>query len=447
MALDGNGLVTDNGTNIFLFPKEKDITKNDIDGFVKYYDSDISPEMISKRNYYIGKHPILDKEGDGYSPNNLLVVNYPKYIVDTFNGFFAGIPPKITLEDESDNERLQTFNKAASFFDHFSEASKQASIYGRSYMLVYQNEQTETRIAVFNPETSFIVYDDTVSRNPVAFVTYYYNKDNEIEGTVYKDDGVFDLELNSLSTNIYKQVQAVEFYDNEERQGAFDNVTTLVDSIDNVISQKANDIDYFADSYMKLLGIDLDDVSIEDIRANRVISSPDPENKPDVGFLEKPNADSTQENHLNRLNNWIFQTSMVANITDETFGNASSGKSLEYKLLSMRNLASNKERKFTQQLSKLYQILFSAGTVLDSSKTDEWQQLHFDFSRNLPSNITDEITNFKNASGTLSDKTKLKLVPDLVDDPQAEMDAIEEQTAKRMPNQADYDFQKPDDES
>ena len=48
--------------------------------------------------------------------------------------------------------------------------------------------------------------------------------------------------------------------------------------------------------------------------------------------LQKSTADGTQENLLNRLETLIYQTSMVANISDESYGNATSGVALAYKL-------------------------------------------------------------------------------------------------------------------
>ena len=56
-----------------------------------------------------------------------------------------------------------------------------------------------------------------------------------------------------------------------------------------------------------------------------------------VDFMGKPESDTTQENHLNRLERLIFHISMVANISDEKFG-ASSGIALKYKLQANSNL-------------------------------------------------------------------------------------------------------------
>ena len=66
--------------------------------------------------YYVGKHDILDKPNkvSGVSPK--LVNNMPRYLVNTYNGFFTGIPPKITLPDDNENETLQDWNSTNSIF-------------------------------------------------------------------------------------------------------------------------------------------------------------------------------------------------------------------------------------------------------------------------------------------------------------------------------------------
>src|SRR5699024_10559636 len=98
-----------------------------------------------------------------------------------------------------------------------------------------------------------------------------------------------------------------------------------------------------------ILGALLDDDSIRNLKDNRIINlAGDNAEKVTVEFLEKPDADQTQENFLDRTERLIYQLSQVANIDDTTFGTAgnSSGVALEFKLQPMKNLASNKERKF-----------------------------------------------------------------------------------------------------
>ncbi|WP_051528139.1 phage portal protein [Companilactobacillus nodensis] len=353
--------VTDD--SVFLFPQEDDLTADDIKEMVKQNQTYTENRYKVARQFYKGHHPILDKQkkSDIDKPDNCLVVNYPKYIVDTFNGFFDGIPPKITLDDEDLNTSLQDFVNYNSLLDLIFEASKQVSIYGRSYFYIYQNEDKKTCVTVVDPIHSFIIYDDTVAKKAKGFVMYSYDSDNNLSGQVCLTDGLYDIELGNKTANVYKNIPAIEFFENEERQGTFENIETLVNGVNNALSQKANDVEYFADAYMKILGSEVDEDTLKQIKDNHIINLASQDGQDVVvEFMEKPNADGEQENLINRLNNLIFQISMVANISDDTFGNAASGVSLQYKLLSMRNLASNKERKLLNHFVsylRLYSVL------------------------------------------------------------------------------------------
>ncbi len=81
---------------------------------------------------YLGKHKILHEDAKDHGPDNRLVGNLAHYIVDTYNGFYIGIPPKITLDNTQDNTALQEWNDTNSVQDKLSEISKQAAIYGRA---------------------------------------------------------------------------------------------------------------------------------------------------------------------------------------------------------------------------------------------------------------------------------------------------------------------------
>lgn len=148
-----------------------------------------------------------------------------------------------------------------------------------------------------------------------------------------------------------------------------------------------NDVDYFADAYMKVLGSRLDDDDLEHIRDKRIINLEGDADTVIVDFLQKPNGDTTQENLIDRLEKLIFQISMVANISDENFG-TSSGIAMKYKLQGMSNLAKTKERKFTSGMNRRYKLIFS--NPVSGMKEDDWVKLHYHFTPNIPSNVLEE---------------------------------------------------------
>ena len=436
--INGKGQVLDG--NVFIYPVGEKLTSADLNGFINKNQA-LATDYRENRKMYVGDHDVLHAAKRDHGPDNRLVANLPHYIVDTYNGFFLGIPPKITLDNDSDNQKLQQWNDTNSLQDKLNEISKQADIYGRSLAFVYQDEDAQTKIAFSAPDEAFMVYDNTVARKPLAFVRYWTDNRSLLNGMIYYADEVRSFvgnELTDSKPNPFGIVPAVEFYDNEERQGVFDNVKTLVDALDRVMSQKANQVEYFDNAYLKILGVDLDQDGDgkpdADLIGNQMIYSPDADaTNATVDFISKPDGDNMQEHIIDRLVSMIYQISMVANLNDEAFAGNSSGVALKYKLLPMVNMAANKERKFTEALRSLYRIVFSVGTILNDQQKDAWQDLNFQFKRNLPANLADEAQTASTLMGITSHETALSTLS-FVDDPKAEMQRIQEEQKATMQN-------------
>ena len=154
-----------------------------------------------------------------------------------------------------------------------------------------------------------------------------------------------------------------------------------------------------------------------------------------VQFLQKPTADGTQENLLNRLETLIYQTSMVANISDESYGNATSGVALAYKLQAMSNLALGFDRKIEKSLRKRYKIFCSLSTNV--SDKDAWKDIKIQMTRNIPNNRLEEAQIASQLSNIVSHKTQLSLLS-VIDSPDDELELIEKENGQdedRLMNQ------------
>lgn len=436
-TVNGKGQILDG--HIFVYPKdEAGLAKEDLTSFINR-NRQYTAEYQQNMDLYIGNHSILHQPPRQFGPDNRLVANLPHYIVDTYNGFFAGIPPKITLDNDSANTELQDWNDNNSFQDKLSEISKQTDIYGRSFAFVYQDEDSQTKITYLNPTECFMVYDDTVSRQPYCFVRYWKDAESsQTVGEVYyanRTDSFANATIQEKTgTNPYGLVPAVEFYGNEERQGVFDNVKTLITALNKVLSQKANQVEYFDNAYLKVLGINLDKdgdgLPDANLLGNQMIYSPDADaTNATVDFISKPDGDTMQEHIIDRLVTMIYQISMVPNLNDEAFSGNSSGVALQYKLLAMRNMASNKERKFTEALRQMYRIVFSTDAIVHDPNA--WQDLNFHFKRNLPDNLADEADTATKLSGIVSKQTQLSILS-CVDDPKTEMQRIKDEQAEQV---------------
>ena len=429
---------------LFVYSKDEEITPDAVLEFINLHEGE-KPRYKYLFDQYKGKHDILNQEVKSeYKPDNRHVVNVPKYQVDTFNGYFVGLPPKVTHGHDGIQKEIKRFNRLSHFADTLAEVSKLALIYGRSYIFQYQDEQARTKCTYNSPMDMFVVYDDTVAQEPL-FAVRYSSTDDGYKGDLYTVEENYKIEptkegiklVNGETSGHFAELPITEVILNEERMSLFEHILTLNRGYNKALSEKANEIDYFADAYLLVAGAKLNDENIREIKRNRLINfySSDGEmlKNLEVRFLEKPNADTSQENYLDRIEKLMFQMAMVININDDDFGNASSGEALKYKLLNMSNLAASFERKFQKALDKVYRLFFSTPTNFDRERTpdlpleddlrDEWIELTYQFYRNLPKNLSEEAGIAGSLQGVVSKETQLKVLS-IVDDVKEEIQKI-----------------------
>lgn len=401
---------------LFRMNSDADVTSEIVEKFLKKNLALTNSRYDKLGNAYKNDYEIFHlRKKAAHKPDNRIAVNFAKYITDTMNGFFMGIPVKITAEDERIQKAVDFFNAFNDVDDHNAELSKICSIYGRAYEMYFVDEDGNIGMQATAPDESFIIYDNSILNRTKAYVRYYKDTDdNLIKGSVsdnsvvryFNFDGSRVRFVDEEKIHGFDGVPAVEYIENKERMGIYESAMSQINAFNKAISEKANDVDYFADAYMKILGPRLDESEKQFIRDNRIINFEGYENIT-VDFMAKPNADTTQENLINRLERLIFITSMVANVSDEQFGTAS-GIALKYRMLSMNNLAQMKERKFTAGFSKRYKLVFS-NPILQMAK-DDWLKLSYQFTRNYPVNLADEADTAGKLSGITSKRTQLSVI-------------------------------------
>ena len=439
--------------DVFIFPKGETLNVEDLYGFIQYQDELYRRKYEPNYDMYVSNHPILRAPLKAWSENNKLVVPMPRLLVDEYAGYFGGNAPTVQLEDETDNDSLQVWLNDSEFADEHSEIVKAVGIYGRSYLLAYQGEDSKPKIAHVEPDEGFMIYDDTIKSEPLAFVRYSRDYLNHVTGTIYYAGFSVDFKDDKLEepvNYVWHEVPAVEFYSNEERQGIFDGVKTLIEALDKALSKKADQVDYFDNAYLLALGLNLEDENgrIHIDREQRFIYSPDADaTHAKVEFIGKPDADGMQENLINRLIDLIYYTSMIPNLQDSAFSGNSSGVALQFKLLPMQNMAAFQERKFIKSLRRMFKVLFESadgGQIVRAINKDSWLDLRFTYTRNMPQNMADAVSTAVQASSILSQQTALAMIPG-IDDPQAELERKEDEQSnsmKKAMNQALPDYLK-----
>lgn len=400
-------------------------------------------ERMQRYNYlenlYKGFHDVYRQpEKPDWKPDNWLAVNFPRYITETFMGYAYGIPIKKSHPDEKIDDAIKSFEDDNEITDHEYELFKKACIYGHSWEYFYQDEDARTQMTVFSPKELFVVYDDTLKNHALFAVRYgYHSLDSDYPGEKYGEILTSTMiepfeggQKKEVHDNPYGYIPCVEYRLNDERMGIFEEVTGLVEAYNHTIGEKANDVDAFAEAYLAILGAELDEEGIYKIRDNRIINLYGTDDAKDilVQFLQKPTADGTQENLLNRLETLIYQTSMVANISDENYGNATAGIALAYKLQAMSNLALGFDRKIEKSLRKRYKIFCSLSTNVPDK--DAWRDVEIKTTRNLPKNILEEAQTAAQLEGMVSRETQLSVLS-IVSNVSEEIDKMEKEQNKQ----------------
>lgn len=406
------------------------------------------PRYIYLENLYKGFHDVYKQpEKPDWKPDNRLAVNFPRYITDTFLGFGYGVPIKKSHPDDTIAQAINDFERENEITDHEYELARKCCIYGHAFEYLYQDEEAKTKMTICTPMELFVVYDDTVKNRALFAVRYgYHSTETEQPGQRYGEiltrEEIIPFEGSTAGEpmeNPYGRLPCVEWMLNEDRMGLYEGISGLVEAYNHTLGEKANDVDAFAEAYLAVLGAELDEDGIYKIRDNRVINLYGTDDAKDilVQFLQKPTADGTQENLLNRLETLIYQTSMVANISDESFGSAASGVALAYKLQAMSNLALTFDRKIEKSLRKRYKLFCSLSTNVPDR--DAWRDVDIRTTRNLPKNVAEEAQTAAQLEGIVSKETQLSVLS-IVPDVKKELERMEQEGAEAAESTADFRF-------
>lgn len=461
IKLSQNASLTDD--DVFLYSADLDIMDHldDVFSIAAYHNQVIAQKYRMKRDYYKGRHyDIIHREKKPLNkPDSRLVINLPKKLVNTFNGYFSGDPVSIKHQtdgsgDDDWNNKIQAWLTECDYSDVFSEWAKQADIYGRSYLYAYLVEG-KLNFTVSSPRDTIVVYDDTVMHNPL-FGIRYSTGDGEIIPTLIMKDANYVLEKRDGEISVtnadvanpkavrksdvhkFSQLPLIEFAEDDERTGIFDDVISLIDAIDRVLSAKTNDISSFADAYLVIKGVKLSEEQLREIQDNRLINlylsknasfTNDTSIQPSAEFMTPDSNDETQENFLNRAIDLVYQISQVVNLNDSSMGmsaQAISGVALLQRYQPMQAKARTKALKMDKALRQLFGILFTDVWRESSLKVSD---LAFDHKRSIPHNLAEEADIVQKMNGQVDDVTKLGLFSG-IDNPEKAVQRLKDQEAE-----------------
>ncbi|MDS5176347.1 phage portal protein, partial [Streptococcus pneumoniae] len=141
----------------------------------------------------------------------------------------------------------------------------------------------------------------------------------------------------------------------------------------------------------------------------------------------------------------IYTFSHVPNLTDENFAGNTSGVAMEFKLMGLEMITKTKEANYKRGLRQ--RIAIFAHYLGMKQIALESHSIVPQFSRGLPKNLLEISQIVNNLEGKVTNRQLISLLP-FVEDPDAELEALEEEKKKNMEDMPMFnqDNTKPEDE-
>ena len=364
-------------------------------------------------------------------PCNRVMTNYCYNIVQNYKGYLTGIDIAYTSDQELDMVfDVLNYNDCHTVD---SQLLQDALIYGVAYEISYIDEEGKQRFKTLNPMTCFPIYDNTLNQDLKYAVRLYMDdlieKDSYIV-EIYSDKWIrtYKSTMGFKSFNLIKEephyfgmVPITVFQLNENRKSIFDQIITLQDAYNELLSAEVDDFQSFADAYLVLKGMmGTDPEDLADMKRNRALLL---DSDADASYLTKNISDTQIQNMLSNINDAIHKIANSPDFNDEKLL-AQSGIAMRYKLVGFENASSAIEAEMRKALQRRIELICAIANLKGSESV--WRDIKITFTRNLPTNLTETAQVVNSLRGLVSDQTLLSLLP-FITDTQAEMDRLAEE--------------------
>lgn len=199
------------------------------------------------------------------------MINHAKYVTDMNVGFLVGNPISYSSRKDKSIDSVLDEYAEMDVVSHDTELEKDLSVFGIGFELMYLRKvpgselETEIRIKIVDSRGVFLVTDDTIEKNPLFAVHYYKRVDLEGEEASYmlnvytpntnithlvKDLALSEISLVKETPQYFGGMQVIEYRNNEEKQGDFEQGISLSDAYNVLQSGRISDKEAFIDALL-----------------------------------------------------------------------------------------------------------------------------------------------------------------------------------------------------
>lgn len=237
-------------------------------------------------DYYRGKTPILGKIKEvRESINHKINVNRANEIVTFKRGYGFGEPIQYIRRGKDDalSDEVQTLNEYMFLAGKHAKDSELAEwLYvcglGMRMTLPGADEEEPLRVFTLDPRYSFVVRYNGLGEHVVMGVKTVLKEDGHPVHSVYTRDYYYEVE-NSIVTkaepHVLGDVPIFEYPANKSRLGAFEIVLPLLDAINELESNRMDDVVQYVNSFLALLGGTIDEETATKLEEYKMLCLPE----------------------------------------------------------------------------------------------------------------------------------------------------------------------------
>lgn len=432
--------------------------KDVLSTMIRHHQSHQKPRLQTLLNYYKGDNEAILQENrrrEEHLADNRATHNFAKYVSQFIQGYLLGVPLKTAHTDETTNNKIRDININNEADEHNSDLALDQSIFGRAYELLYRSQDDQAKFTLLNPLHTFVVYDETVERKPIAAVRYISKQFTDNTTVfVYTDreehrftmDNGYDLKGTDKKSHFFKGVPIIEYENNKFRQGDFEDVLNLIDLYDSAQSDTANYMQDLNDAMLKIVGnLDIDVEEAKRMKEKNIlmlqteVDANGGQSNADADYIYKKYDVQGTEAYKDRIfSNILLFTSIPNLLDDESTRTPQSGEALKMKLFALQQKKTIKERLFKKSLRNRYRLINNILSIASEGGFNV-DDITITFSENLPPMLENELKWFTDAGGQLSQETLLSQLS-FVENAEDEMQKIKKEEEQQPTRQRSVDM-------
>lgn len=415
-----------------IIADNEEITNTNVQNWVIEYKNGILPKRQKLSDYYDGRNEIIKQNAVEGRPNYSINVNMAKYITDVATGYTFGKPVSYSVNNNGSRRFLDILLKAnaENFSDELDyQIGGDMSVFGVAYQLVYldsSDSKAKVKFKRLDPLRTFMVCNNSIEEEIFCAVYFHdYIENKQFKTSVYVWDNHFlhifegcanSFSLTSKSPHYMGQIPVIQSLNNDDAFGDFEPVVDLLDSLSLMVSNNTDDLQSISNAILAVVGGKLGEEEIKQINKFKVANLPE---NASMCWVVKNSDINAVLGQIKYLLDFIFQISMVPDLSDDAFAGNLSGVAMQFKMWGIDQLWTSKIRKYKTCLYKRIKMILRIHGLNEDAAKD----FSISFYRNLPENMAQDYEIAKNLSGVLSLKTILKNLS-IVEDAEAEYNTI-----------------------